>query len=245
MTNRNPEFPSDAATTRSVAENTPARQNLGAPVSATQADSKGMLVYSLGGTDASSFSLDTSTGQLKTQVVLDYEVQPTKTSYEVTISVTDGLDDYDNSDTAADDDIDVTITVTNIDVPDVPGAPTVNAAPGAAAGLSVSWTAVTATPTKPVDGYDVQYREEGYNGHRSLANHQRHCLRCQRHHHRAGVQHELRGAGALEEQRRRERLVAHRRGVHPADVECNFLSGTYTVTEGSSVTIAVNMSPGC
>ena len=41
-----------------------------------------------------------------------------------------------------------------------PGQPTVTPTPGAAAGLTVSWTAVTATETTPVDGYDVQYRRK-------------------------------------------------------------------------------------
>ena len=104
--------------------------------------------------------IDTTTGQLKTKAALDFETTP---SYTVTVSVTDGMDDYSNADTAEDDNIEVTINVTNIDIPAVPGQPTVTAANGAAAKLNVNWTAVTATPSAPVDGYDVQYQVKGAN----------------------------------------------------------------------------------
>ena len=113
VTNQNPEFASDASTTRSVAENMPAGQNIGDPVAATHSDSVGTLVYSLDGTDAASFDIDISTGQLKTKTIFDYETD-TKTSYTVTVSVTDGLDDYSNTDTAADATITVTINVTDV-----------------------------------------------------------------------------------------------------------------------------------
>ena len=96
-TNENPSF-ADTSTTRSVAENTSAGQNIGDPVAATHSDSKGTLVYSLDTTGATNFDIDSSTGQLKTKTVFDYETD-TKTSYSVTVSVTDGLDDYSNTDT--------------------------------------------------------------------------------------------------------------------------------------------------
>ena len=115
ITNKQPSF--DAATaTRSVAENTPANQNIGAPVSATHPDSVGTLVYSLGGTDVASFDIDTSTGQLKTKTVFDYETDA-KISYTVTVSVTDGLDDHSLSDTVDDGTITVTIDVTDVNEP--------------------------------------------------------------------------------------------------------------------------------
>ncbi len=112
-TNEHPEF-SDATTTRSVAENTAAGTNIGVPVSATHADSKGTLKYLLGGTDATSFAIDTATGQLKTQAALDHETQD---EYTVTVSVSDELDDYEVADTVDDDTITVTITVTDVNEP--------------------------------------------------------------------------------------------------------------------------------
>ena len=59
-------FSDGESTTRSVAENTAANQNIGTAVTATGAG--GTLTYSLTGTDATSFDIDTGTGQLKTKV---------------------------------------------------------------------------------------------------------------------------------------------------------------------------------
>ena len=131
-TNQNPSF-TNATTTRSVAENTSAGQNIGDPVAATHSDSKGTLVYALGGTDAASFGLDTATGQLQTNAALDFETTP---SYTVTVSVSDGMDDYSNTDTVVDDTISVTISITDVNEPpafadDAPATQTVgeNTAP--------------------------------------------------------------------------------------------------------------------
>ena len=97
-----PSFTEGTSTTRSVAENTASGQDIGTAVAATDADND-TLTYSLGGTDAASFSINTFTGQLRTSAALDYE---TKTSYSVTVSVSDGNN---GTDTIA-----VTINVTNI-----------------------------------------------------------------------------------------------------------------------------------
>ncbi len=72
------------ATTRTVAENTATGTGIGAPVAVT--DTSGTVTYALSGTDASSFDIDASTGQLQTKAALDYETQP---SYEVTVTATD------------------------------------------------------------------------------------------------------------------------------------------------------------
>ena len=106
--------------------------------------------------DGASFEVDAS-GQIKTKSALDYE---TKDTYAVTVSVHDGRDPFGDANTAVDATIDVTINVGNIDIPDAPAEPTVTTTRGAAAGLTVSWTAVTATETAPVDGYDMQYRRK-------------------------------------------------------------------------------------
>ena len=97
-TNSKPTFAAEKDT-RSIAENTDAGQNIGAPVAATD-DSAGTLVYSLDTTGADSFDIDSSTGQLKTKVDLDYESGTT--SYTVTVSVSDGMDAYSDTDTAVD-----------------------------------------------------------------------------------------------------------------------------------------------
>ncbi len=110
-TNNAPEFTDGESTIRSVAENTGSGIDIGNAVSATDADNDA-LTYSLGGTDASSFSIDSTTGQLRTSAVLDYE---TKSSYSVTITVSDGNE---GSDT-----ISVTINVTDIDETPANSAP--------------------------------------------------------------------------------------------------------------------------
>ena len=92
-------------TTRSIAENTPASVNIGSPVSATDADDD-TLTYTLGGTDATSFSIVRNSGQLQTQAPLDYE---TKKAYTVTVTVSDGG----RADT-------ITVTITIIDVDETP-----------------------------------------------------------------------------------------------------------------------------
>ena len=100
---------------REVAENTAADQDIGPPVEATDADNDA-LTYALSGTDAASFDIDDTTGQLKTKAALDYE---TKRSYDVTVTATDeeGLSDA----------IMVTINITGVDEePTVAGDATID-----------------------------------------------------------------------------------------------------------------------
>ena len=156
-TNELPAFDSGLTTTLSVQENTPAGENIGDSFNATDADDS-LLTYSLSGTDASEFAIVETSGQIQTSTVFDYENDTL--SYTITVEVRDGKDPFGNSDTRVDATIDVTINLTNMNVPAVPAAPTVAATPGAAAGLTVSWSAIAATDEAPVDGYDVQYREK-------------------------------------------------------------------------------------
>ena len=111
-TNLDPEFDSNAATTVSVVENTPAGENIGDAYTASHADSVGTLAYSIDATSATNFDIESATGQLKTKTVFDFETDTT--SYTVTVSVSDGMDDYSNTDTAEDATIEVTISVTNV-----------------------------------------------------------------------------------------------------------------------------------
>ena len=84
--NEAPTFTEGATATRTIAENTAAGVNIGDAVTATDVDANTTLAYTLGGTDASSFSIVGTTGQLQTSAALDYE---TKNSYSVTVSVSD------------------------------------------------------------------------------------------------------------------------------------------------------------
>ena len=99
-----PEFAS-ATTSRTVAEDTAAGEDIGTSVAAADANGD-TLAYTLGGTDVASFAIDPDTGQLMTMAALDYE---TKASYEVMVTATDPE--------GASDMITVTITVTNEDEP--------------------------------------------------------------------------------------------------------------------------------
>ena len=74
-----PIFTDGESTSRSVAENTATGNNIGSVVAATDADND-TLTYSLGGTDAASFSIISISGQLQTSAALDYE---TKSSYTI------------------------------------------------------------------------------------------------------------------------------------------------------------------
>ena len=87
--NTAPQFPDTETGVRSVAENTPAGEHVGAPVVATDADND-VLTYTLSGADMASFAIDSATGQLMTVDALDFE---TKASYSVSVAASDGEDE--------------------------------------------------------------------------------------------------------------------------------------------------------
>ena len=101
--NRTPSFTEGAAATRTVAENTAAGQDIGAPLEAVDPDRRDTLTYTLEGEDAGSFDIGAATGQLRTKAALDYE---TRTSYTLTARVEDGR--------GRSDAMEVTINVTNV-----------------------------------------------------------------------------------------------------------------------------------
>ena len=109
-----PVFKEYPTATRSVARNTPAGRNVGAPFTATDADNDA-LTYSLGGRDRDSFDLDTSSGQLSTEVLADLVFDD---KYEVFVSVSDSKDDSGNPETdpVIDTSTRVTINVTTVTV---------------------------------------------------------------------------------------------------------------------------------
>ncbi len=108
--NEAPVFSDSSSTSRSIAENTASGNNIGSAVAATDPDSGTTLTYTLGGTDAASFGIVSSSGQLQTKAALEYE---TKTSYSVTVSVSDGNGGTDS----------ITVTINVTDVPDTPDPP--------------------------------------------------------------------------------------------------------------------------
>ena len=149
--NSAPTFPSSTAS-RSVDENSPAGTDVGAPVTATDIDIGDTLTYTLEGMDASSFSIVSTSGQIRTRpgVTYDYETTP---SYTVIVKADDG-----NGGT---DTVTVTIDLTN-DVnerPLAPATPRVRATPGTTNSLTVSWSAPSNTGRPAIESYDLQYRE--------------------------------------------------------------------------------------
>ena len=151
--NSAPTFSSSTAT-RSVAENSGANTDVGAPVTATDTDSGDTLTYTLEGADVASFNLVTISGsaQIRTRsgVTYDYETTP---SYTVIVKADDG-----NGGTAT---VTVTITLTDDlnELPLAPAAPRVTATPGTPDSLTVSWSAPSNTGRPDISSYDLQYRE--------------------------------------------------------------------------------------
>ena len=131
-----------------------------ATVTATDPDDGDTLTYSLAGDAAeltafgAAFDFDTDTGAVTVKSVgstLDFE---TKSSYTVTVQVSDSKDAFDDPDTDVDDTVELTITVTN--VAEAPGAPTdVEISDPTYDSLKVTWT----VPTGTVTDYDVQWRQ--------------------------------------------------------------------------------------
>ena len=162
-TNAAPTFPSGQGVdyTRSVAENTPAGENIGDPVTATDTDAGDNLTYSLGSADGASFGIVQTSGQLQTKAALDYETKP---SYTVVVTATDPSDEEAT--------ITVTINVTDVAVPPDPdAAPTVAAAETSGHfKLDVEWDAVNPGGASPVTGFQVQYQEQGATDEWSSAN---------------------------------------------------------------------------
>ncbi len=112
--NRPAEFSDGETTNRSVVQGTEAGTDIGRPVSASDPDGD-TLTYTLGGDDAESFDIDAMTGQLKTKTALDAE---TKSSYSVTVSVTDNKNAGGGRLPEIDDTITVVITVTAVELPE-------------------------------------------------------------------------------------------------------------------------------
>ena len=143
--NRPPVFTSTPVT-RFVAENTPAGEPVGDPISARDADGN-TLTYRLRGADADSFAIDAGTGQIRTKGAYDFEAQ---SSYSVIARVSDG-----EGGRAI---VVVGIAITDVDEPPAAPPPGVVVTPGDSA-LTVRWDAVSDEAGKPpVSGYEVARR---------------------------------------------------------------------------------------
>ena len=163
-----PAFDEGTAATRQVAENSAAGTAVGTPVTATDRDVDAALTYSLSGADE--FAVAAASGQISVArgTVLDFEA---KSSYSVTVSVSDGKDATGNPDASADDTISVTISVTDVsEPPTAPEAPTVTQPDSdPETSLAVTWTAPDMSGKPPITDYDVRYQVQGSTGWSSAA----------------------------------------------------------------------------
>ena len=139
----------ETALTLTVPENSAAGAAVGAPLTATDADSGDTLAYSLEGPDAASFTIDETSGQVRTGTGVTYNYEAPKNSYSVTVKADDGNGRADT--------IDVTINVADDDTeaPGAPDAPHVSAA--SVSSLRVSWAA-PANDGPPITDYDYRHR---------------------------------------------------------------------------------------
>ena len=141
---------SETAPTRGVAENSAAGVDVGAAVTATDADPGDTLTYTLEGTDVASFDIVSTSGQIRTKTGVTYDHEE-QSSYSVTVRASDGT---------ASATIDVEITVTDEDEqPDKPAKPTVSATSGTTDSLDVTWTEPGRNGGPELTGYTVEYRE--------------------------------------------------------------------------------------
>ena len=143
----NPPVFLEPSPTRSFDENTLAGRNIGGPVEAT---GESALEYSLEGTDAASFDIVATSGQIRTTTGVTYDYEDTiSNTYTVTVKATD---QNANSGT-----ITVTIEITNVEErPLAPAAPSVSSE--STTSLSVIWTAPDNAGRPSITGYDLQYR---------------------------------------------------------------------------------------
>ena len=144
---QSPMFAEGSSTTRSLLEGTPPGVRVGLPVSARGVPT---LTYSVHGSDADSFVVDSDTGQIRTKagIVYDYE---TKDQYRIVVRATDpggGLSDT----------IDVTIYITDL-APSCGRVQDLRVNPGDER-LTLRWNPQIAMDGEaPVLGYQTEIRQ--------------------------------------------------------------------------------------
>ena len=130
--NSAPTFINGMTATRTLPENSGLGVNVvGGTITATDSDSGDTLVYAIkSGNDGGSFTIDTTDGQLKSKAGITYNFEATKNSYTVIVTVHDGKDAAGDTDTTIDDEITVTINLTNVnEEPVLTSPPTTKSVP--------------------------------------------------------------------------------------------------------------------
>ena len=140
----------DASATREVEENSAVGTSVGAVVTATDADSD-TLTYSLEGTDAASFAIDSGTGQIMTVTGVTYDFEATQNSYSVTVKADDGNDGTDT--------IEVNIALLDADEKsDKPDKPELAKVTGSTTSLTATWEKPGLNGGPDITGYKLEYK---------------------------------------------------------------------------------------
>ena len=131
-------------------ENSAVGTSVGAVVTATDADDD-TLTYSLEGTDAASFDIDSGTGQIKTKSGVTYDFEATQNTYEMTVKADDG-----NGGT---DTIEVNIALLDADEKSAkPDKPTLAAVTGSTTTLTATWAEPDLNGGPDITGYKLEYK---------------------------------------------------------------------------------------
>ena len=150
--NHDPSF-STSTTTRTITENIGASneiavRTLGSPITAVDPDGDD-IEYSLGGTHAGMFDINSDTGQLSSKVGVLYDHEANST-LSVTITARD--------DEGGSDSITVKINVSDrTEPPLAPTAPSVSSVPDSYSKLAVSWASPFNTGRPAITSYDLRY----------------------------------------------------------------------------------------
>ena len=152
--NNAPVFATDLAVF-TLPENSAADTVVGT-VTATD-DDDDTLTYSLEGTDAASFAIDSGTGEIKTKSGVTYNFEATQNTYEMTAKADDG-----NGGT---DTIDVNIALLDDDTEKsaTPAKPALAPVSGSSTSLAARWTKPGLNGGPEITGYKVQYRQGSGN----------------------------------------------------------------------------------
>ena len=147
-----PRFSAETAT-RTLPENSAAGVSVvGGVITATDRDSGDTPAYTLTGTDAGSFDIDSS-GQIttKTGVAHSFDFEDaSNNSFSVTVTVSDGKDVDGAADTAVDDTIAVTIDLTNVNE-----APVITTTSAAFTAFNVDENTATSAVVKTYEATDA------------------------------------------------------------------------------------------
>ena len=141
------------ALTYSLEENSGADVAVGAAVTATDANGD-TLSYSLGGTGAGSFRIDSASGQISTAPGAAYDYESATNRFALTVTANDPRGGNARAT--------VMIDISDVDEPPPrPAAPSVSPTRGETDSLDVSWIAPSTSGRPGISGYELQYRTGG------------------------------------------------------------------------------------